>query len=327
MVRRGAGALIAAMCLFSADAAQAEELDAGTRTAARELARQGADAFESLDYAKALDRFDRAYALFQAPSIAVMQARALARLHRLVEALDRYEDTQRMPLPDDAPEAFRQAVADAKREGEELRLRIPRLAIRILTSGARPEPLTVMLDGKQVPRALLDVERPVDPGVHEISAEAPGYAALSRKLKLSEGQRIAIDLALQPLRTASARPAPSLEPKLPVREVSEPSRPDRTWAFVGLGIGAAGLSVSAVTGLIALSKKSDLDSVCKPGCPEDSRDDIDSFRTNRTVSYASLALGLTSAGIGSYLLFSGPGDSSQLAAAVSPQGVSLLGRF
>ena len=118
-------------------ASHAQGVDAETRTVARELARQGADAFERHDYTTALDRLTRAFSLFSAPTISVMQARSLVHLGRFVEALDKYEETQRMSLGDDSPDAFRQAVNEAKSEAEELRARIPRLLIRVRTTSVR----------------------------------------------------------------------------------------------------------------------------------------------------------------------------------------------
>ena len=109
----------------------AQGADAEMRTVARELARQGADAFEQRDYATAMDRLTRAYSLFRAPTISLMQARALARLGRMVEALDKYEETQRLPLGDEPPDAFLKAVGEAKDEAQELRTRVPRISIQV----------------------------------------------------------------------------------------------------------------------------------------------------------------------------------------------------
>ena len=55
-----------------------EQLDAHTRTAARNLAAQAAEAFERQEYEEALDLFQRAGSLIQAPTIALMEARTLA---------------------------------------------------------------------------------------------------------------------------------------------------------------------------------------------------------------------------------------------------------
>src|SRR5262249_1729727 len=158
--------------------------DAETRTMARELARHGAEAFDAKDFVTALDRFTRAEALFRAPSIVVMRARSLAALGRLVEALDAYEETQRMPLASNAPGGFGGAAHDAEREGEELGKRVPRLTLRVRADDGIEEGMQVLLDGKEVPSALLNVERPVDPGTHEIAAAAPGHASVTRSATL-----------------------------------------------------------------------------------------------------------------------------------------------
>ena len=298
--------------------------EAETRTMARELARHGAEAFDQKDYATALDRFTRAEALFRAPSIVVMRARSLAALGRLMEALDAFEQTQRMPLAGNAPSAFRDAVHDAEREGEELRKRVPHLTLRVRTEDGDQQDLRVQLDGKDVPAPLLDVERPVDPGTHEIMAAAPGHASVSRSATVREGDRIAVEIVL------GGGPAKfEVAPK----ETAQETRPSSasasssvlSWVFVGAG--AAGLGVSAVTGVMALGKKSSLDAECHPGCPSSAAGDIDSFRTNRTVSYVSLGVGVASLGVGGYLLLSGRSESAHVAAAVGPGTVLLAGSF
>lgn len=297
--------------------------DAETRTMARELARHGAEAFDQRDYTTALDRFTRAEALFRAPSIVVMRARSLAALGRLVEALDAYEETQRMPLGGNAPSAFREAVQDAEREGEELRKRVPRLTVRVRAEDGDEDGMRVQLDGKPVPPALLNVDRPVDPGTHEIMADAPEHASVTRSATLREGDRVAIEIVL-------GGPAKiELAPKQEVPETPPPkpsgSTPVLAWVLVGAG--AAGLGVSAVTGVAALGKKSSLDAECHPGCPASASSDIDSFRTNRTVSYVGLGLGVVSLGVGGYLLLSGKSESTHVAAGIGPGTVTVSGSF
>ena len=205
--RRSAVALVLALGCF-APRSHAQELDAETRTLARELARQGADAFDQADYATALDRLNRAYSLFHAPTISLMQARALARLGRLVEALDRYEETSRVPLDNDAPDAFRRAVSDAIREGQDVRARIPRLFIRVRSTHGAPQGLSVLLDGRPVPPALLNVERPIDMGSHEITATAPGYHSVTKSVMLGERGSATLDIDLDAMEAGPAAPGP-----------------------------------------------------------------------------------------------------------------------
>jgi hypothetical protein len=324
--KRGACYLaLAAACFASHGSAQ--EADAETRTAAREMATQGAEAFEKQDYETALDRFQRASSLFRAPSISVMEARTLVKLGRLVAALDKYEETRHTALPADASEALQRAVNDAARESEELRARVPLLRISLVGKPLSVE-AKVTIDGKPVPAALLDVERPVDPGHHAIEATAAGLSPVRRSIELVQGEHRQVDiqfgsstpsdrLLLSP--QAEQRPTPGAN--------STPRNPLTTWGWAATGLGAVGLGTSLVTGVVALGKKSDLDSACHPGCPQSSSDTLDSFRFNRTLSYASFVVGAAALGVGGYILLSGSRESSHVSASLSPDGAALSGAF
>ncbi|MGC4089815.1 MAG: hypothetical protein QM756_18405 [Polyangiaceae bacterium] len=305
----------------SAPAHALDEVDSETRSIARELALQGADAFEKQDFQTALDRFQRAATLFRAPSITVMLARSLARMGRFLEALDRYEETQRLPLPPDAPEAFQHAVDDARSEARALRARIPRLEVRAGESKSRPSQLVVTLDGRMVPAALLDVERPIDPGAHVLTATAPGMAPFQQEFSLTEGERRAISLPLPAALTQDGPAAPSK----PSEPSSSPNNA-RLWGFGLGGVGVVGLATGAITGAIALNHKSDLDQVCHPGCPASSADDISAFRLNRTLSYTGFVLGAAALGVGGYLLYS-DARAHKLQARITPQGFNVGGVF
>jgi hypothetical protein len=307
----------------------AQGADAEMRTVARELARQGADAFEQRDYATALDRLTRASSLFRAPTISLLQARALARLGRLVEALDKYEETQRLPLGDEPPDPFLKAVGEAKHEAQQLRARVPRISIQVRAVHGQLDGLSVQLDGKPVPSALLDVERPIDPGMHQVTVKANTYDPVVRQAQLAEGDRVALQITLDGPRKAQPMDAP--EPKAPTSDVSPSSTNDpsqRTLlGWLGVGVGTVGLATFAVSGVVALQRKSDLDAICRPGCPASAAEDIDSFRTMRTISYVSLVAGAASLGLGGYLLLSGSPESAHVAVSVGPANASIGGAF
>jgi hypothetical protein len=108
------------------------------------------------------------------------------------------------------------------------------------------------------------------------------------------------------------------------------------WTFVG--VAGVGLATSAVAGLIALDKKSDLDSSCQANSPRPDgslgtacspsvKGDMDMFRTMRTVSYVSLAVGVASLGVGSYFLLSGSRESAHVAATIGPMSAGIQGAF
>lgn len=290
--------------------------DAGTRVAARELAVAGAEAFEKQDYGTALDRFQRAESLYKVPSIAVMTARCLARLGRLVEAIDKYEETLRMPLDPGAPEAFQRAVRDAATEVEQTRARVARLELRPPVEPV--EGLEIALDGKPVPKALWSVAKPVDPGVHRVTARAPYREPYAYEVTLVEGARRNIEISME---------ARAVDP---AAGSASGAGAGRTMSRVGIGLLAGGgvaLAAGAVTGIIALNRKSELDDACKPACPPSMSEDIDGFRRNRTLSYVGFGVGLAAAGLGTYFLLHGSSTGERVEARVFPSGAAVTGRF
>ena len=296
--------------------------DAETRTAARDLATQGAQAFDAGRFAEASDFFRRAHELVPAPSIALLWARSLAKVGQLLEAIDIYEQTARFKLAEDAPEAYALAVETARDEIEGVRHRLPRLKVTVLGL-ANGDVAQVTMDDKPTPEALLGVERPVNPGQHRIEARLAGQLRARRELSLAEGESQQIELDL--------RREPAHKPQILAREGSASLETSgylsrRTWGYIGLGVGALGLGIGTYTGLTALHHKSDLDSVCHPACPRSSAADLDGFRTNRTISYLSFGVGIVAAGTGIVLLSLGSAQE-HLAIRVVPMGLQIGGRL
>jgi tetratricopeptide (TPR) repeat protein len=293
--------------------------DAEIRTAARDLATQGAQAFEAGEYAQASDFFRRAHELVPAPSIALLRARSLAKLGQLLEAIDIYEQTARFKLPDDAPEAYLQAVETARSEMEEVRHRLPRLKLTLIgvSSG---EPVQVSTDDKPTPEALLGVERPINPGQHRIEARVAGQLRATRELGMVEGQSYQVELDVRPAQPA---PKPAVVALPPAPSSSADWR--KTSGYVALGV--LGLGLGTYTGLVALNHKSELDSVCQPSCPPSSAADIDAFRSNRTISYVSFGVGIVAATAGVVLLTLGKPAEKHLAIRALPTGIEIGGRL
>jgi hypothetical protein len=307
------GALLCASSAFAQDAE--------IRTAARDLATQGAQAFEAGDYGQASDFFRRAHELVPAPSIALLRARSLAKLGQLLEAIDIYEQTSRFKLPDDAPEAYLQAVETARAEMEEVRHRLPRLKLTLVgvSSGAAAQ---VSMDDKPTPEALLGVERPINPGQHRIEARVAGQLRATRELSMVEGQSYQVELDLRP-----AEPAPKPIVVAPPAPASASTDWRKTGGYVALGVGALGLGIGTYTGLVALNRKSELDSVCNPACPPSSAADIDAFRSNRTISYVSFGVGIAAATTGVLLLTLGKPAQEHVAIRALPNGIEIGGRL
>ncbi len=318
---RGWCAALACSLFLCVSTARAED-DAETRTAARDLATQGAQAFDAGNYADASDFFRRAHELVQAPSIALMQARSLAKLGQLLEAVDTYEQTIRLKLPDDAPEAYVAAVQTARAEVEEVRARLPRLKLTVI-GATSADAAQVTIDAKPTPAALLGVERPVNPGAHHFVVQVAGQVRAARDLTVLEGQRYQVELDVRPV--APALPAALPEANQDSHGASSSSR--RTLAYVALGVGALGLGVGTYTGLVALHHKSDLDSVCHPDCPPSSASEMSSWRSNRTLSWISYGVGIAAAGTGILLLTLGKPEREHVALSALPNGLQIGGQL
>ena len=312
--------------LLGSGSARAE--DAEIRTAARDLATQGAEAFEAGRYADASDFFRRAHELVPAPTIALLEARSLAKLALLLEAADVYEQTAHVKLADDAPAAYAQAIETARLEVEEVRKRVPRLKLSV-TGAASGEFAQVSMDDKPTPPALLGVERPVNPGLHRIVVYVAGELRISRDLSLTEGEAYQIELDIKRVEKAP-QPTPVAKrayvASTPHANVVAAS-PLKTFGYVALGVGAVGLGLGTYTGIVALHHKSTLDAACDPRCPSSYANDLDGFRSNRTLSWASYAVGVAAVATGVVLLTLGKPSGEQLAIHAVSNGLRIGGQF
>ncbi|HET9955678.1 MAG TPA: PEGA domain-containing protein [Polyangiaceae bacterium] len=244
------------------------------RAAARSLATDGAAAFNEGRYKESVDYFTRAESLVHAPPHLLFSARALEKLGLLVKAREHYLKVVKETLPPTAPQAFRDAQTAAAQELAKVEPRIGSLTLQI-TGAEQAKDLQVQVDGVALPAVLIGVARPTDPGEHIISLSAPGYKAYSETVKLSDGEKKAVTLALQPDANA-ALPAPP-----PVEGQVGPSRPAATstvdldtsatappssgqalkiGGYVGLGVGVVGLGLGTVFLLNSRSKRADADS-------------------------------------------------------------------
>jgi hypothetical protein len=328
----GLGVLLAAaICAGAADAG-AEE-DAATRAAARKLAEDGVAALQAGDGAKAVDKLDKAFRTLRVPSIALWSGRALVKHGQLVEAAERLLEATRLPVSGDTT-VQEQAKADAAKELEQLRPRIPNLVIRV-EGGAD---VTVSLDGSDVPASLLGEDRPINPGAHQLIGRR-GNQQQKQDISITEGERKEVTLRLDTVTTSpAARPPAPATPTSSTSAAGSSGGGSRTLAFVALGLGGAGLVLGGVTGALALSKKSSLDDDTEH-CRNDQcvyavEDDVGSLRTFRNVSTVGFIAGGALAATGVVLLVTqkspsstGQRAASQLAFSLGPRSVQMRGSF
>jgi hypothetical protein len=314
--RRWAPRLIAIVCLLLARPALAAPSDAD-RATARELGSAGVAALEAKDYATAVDRLSRAIALYDAPTLRLARARALRGMGRFVSASEDYHAILvRTPLPSDPPPIV-QATRDAKTELPGVEASIAHLTVTV-TGG----PADVRVDGADWPSATVGIPRPLDPGEHLVEAIVGGTAVQGQRVTLSPGQDGRVDLAVTAPLTGTQPPAPP--PSAPLATGAATSVPnataapashstDHTAAIVTAAISGALAAGAVVTGIMAMSAKSDFNEQNRPDVPHDTKENLH----NKASSLALVSTVLTGAavvggGISIYL-FVAPAHSDQRA--------------
>ncbi|MBX3127424.1 MAG: hypothetical protein KF718_11950 [Polyangiaceae bacterium] len=206
MIRRCARAALGMGLVVLALAPTAGAQSAADKGTARQLAGEGVELFRSEKWAEALDRMQRAQALFDAPVHLLYIARAQVKLGQLVEGAETYQRLIRTSLGADAPAAFKDAVNEGRKELPDVQARIPKLRIEVEPAGAAE--LSVKLDDAAVPPAALGVERLTNPGEHTVVATARGYKVAEVKVALAEAATETVRLTLVVDPTAATTPPP-----------------------------------------------------------------------------------------------------------------------
>jgi hypothetical protein len=232
----------------SADAQTQATVSDADRAAARELATQGLQLQQAGNFTDALDRFDRAQAVFSAPTHLLHIAQCEAALGKLVEAAETYRTLVRTPLPPSAPPAFVQAQQSGAAELSQVEPRIP--AIRVIVRPNVTPNMTIQIDGQAMSAALVGVQRPTDPGPHSVVLLAPGYARAEQRIVLKEKETkdVAFNLggatvggyyAPPPAPTPTAQSTPPAPPAYPVPSSEPPPAPEHHEATGGFLLGAS----------------------------------------------------------------------------------------
>ncbi|HEY1690622.1 MAG TPA: hypothetical protein VGG39_00585 [Polyangiaceae bacterium] len=158
------------------------------------------------------------------------------------------------------------------------------------------EDVRVSVDGEVAVASRIDGAVPIDPGVHTLRFEHPGFEPVEQRIDVREGERDRqVDVVF---RAAPARaPAPSSTEPPPVGNEEPPSHaipaeptsvPALAW---GLGAGAVvAFGVGLTMEAIGLSARSHLANTCQPdrSC---SASDVDSARTRVAVGDVALGVG------------------------------------
>jgi hypothetical protein len=304
-VRSQVIALGLAVTLYSAQAT-AEATDAA---AAEQLFMAGRAAMEKGDLKAACERFAESHRLDPAAGTLINLADCLDRQGKIASAWQRWKEAVDLLRPDDERRA---AVAERARAIE---ARLPKLELRL--SAAAPPGTVAERDGIALGSASFGISLPVDPGPHRIVAKAPGRAPREYPITVKEGESSTLEI--EPGEPVATEPGPRAAP---VSRTPSPATPaldsgsasGRTWGLVGLGIGAAGLLVGGTAGVLAITKKNEMEEAChRVGsdllCTSAGVDAAESGSTFATVANVGVVVGLIGVAAGTYLLLSSSGES------------------
>ncbi len=339
-------ALVCAFALTVTAFAQPDGSDNAARAAARAIGYEAVEAYEAGDFATALEKFERAYGVLEAPSLGLYSARCMRELGRLVDAAERFNDVTRLSLERFGTGQRRtiqaEAQAAAAKERVELLLRIPKLEIRLSNA---PAGTRVEVGGRVVPESLVGAAWPVDPGEHVIRVEWGAASSREVTVRVAEGEtrEVSLDLEVRapapPVESSSA-PSPAPEAPAPARVASPaedrppPSttsgRGHRIAGWTTLSLGGAGLLLGGITGRLAIAKDDELGRRCtNAGCPPQVASDIDTYDRLRLMSTAGLVVGAIGAAAGLTLVLTAPRSKSaaQTTLHVGAARVQIRGAF
>jgi hypothetical protein len=244
---------------------------------ARDLMADGREKRDKNDLAGALESFKQADAIMHVPTTGYEVAKTQQALGKLVEARETVDAIAKLPVSPNDPAPFAEARSKAEALGKELDAKLGRVRIKPTTPGA-----TVKLDDAP---AAVDTPLNVMPGKHVVS---DGESRVDVSVTAGETKDVTVGAAKPPpaavaTNEPAAMPPPSTS-KIP------------TLSLIGFGVGAAGLVVGSVTGIMAISAESDLSKECGDAkkCKPALQDDLDSAKTKATIS----TVGFIVAGVG-----------------------------
>jgi hypothetical protein len=235
------------------------------RAGARAAADQGYDAFKAERWSDAIDLFGRAESLVHSPTHLIFLARSHAKLGNLLEAKEAYLALLREPATTSAQ--VRKFRSEAEQELAEIEPRIPYVTVEI--RGLSPsDAFEVTQDGRPLPRALVGVARPVNPGEHVWQARTGTQQNVTESRTIEAGTRdnkVVLLLTPEPKVAGVTEPAAVGEAAASTHDVPPPVRESSgppALTYVGFGVGAVGAGV----GVAFLLQKNSHDNELRESC-------------------------------------------------------------
>jgi hypothetical protein len=287
---------------------------AGDPAAAREQLKSGYQLAQDGKCEEAIPHFVESMRLDVKAITLINLAQCEEKVGKLTDALGHWVDARARAQVEGNP----QIVAEAEKRAKALEPRLGRLTITLAKDA--PKDAEVTRDDVVLGSVSFGVALPVNPGTHVIVVKAPGHKEQRLEVNVGEGDLRSVQVTAGPI-------DPTVKAPPPGGEKSGTS----SLVYIGFGVGAAGLAVGTITGLMSLGKKSTADSNCpqKDQCNQEGLDAVDAGRTLGWVSTVGFIVGGVGAAVGVYGLVSGGSKSESPRAAIylGPGSAGLRGSF
>lgn len=312
------GRALAAWLVALVATSLANEARAGDPAAARELLKRGYLLAQDGKCEQAVPLFEESLRLDVKAITLINTADCEEKLGHLGNALGHWVDARaRAKVEGNAA-----VEAEAENRARTLEPRLARLTIVVPPSA--PPGTEVSRDGTTLGPVSLGIETPVDPGAHVILVRAPGRADGVIRVTLAEGEKKRVEGAPGAASPAGADHTPPPPP-------ADGGTRTSPLVWVGFGVGAAGLAVGSVTGLLAMSRAKDVERACPGGlCPDaEALSRVDGGRTLGDVSTIAFVVGGAGVALGAAMLVLGGSRAprSGVRAWVAPGGGGIAGAF
>jgi tetratricopeptide (TPR) repeat protein len=311
--RRALSLVASAAALSTLLASPVARAQAQDQAAARALFEDGRRLLKNGKYEEACRTLEAARKLYESPGILLNLGDCYEKLGRSASAWTEFGEAAAV-----AARARRiDQVSEAKRRQAAIEPKLTRLTIRAPGDATG---VAITRDQTDIASAAWGEAIPVDPGTHEIHAEAPGHEPWTTTIVVSTaGQTVTVEV---PMLTASPTPPPpvpaheAVEPVGPTPEAlsleTPPARPRShmvDWALVGGGaaIGVAG-GVLWDLGASHARTASNADTGTEPKY-QAAHNDYTAARTLFYIGIGGVAVGAATATVGAILMVAGRGAS------------------
>ena len=314
--------LLGICCLALPRLARADGEDEAKRAEAKRLTTEGSALYTKGDFANALKDFQAAYAALPTNKLLFNIGEAQLHLGHKAEAATAFNQflDGTLEAADIAPQRKL-----AKEKMAELVQGLARVRV-----DAVPNDALVNLDGQLLPEGGAFVA----PGKHQLEANKPGFKSVAMEISVHGAEDRKVSMRLEadvPAATATLTPPVESAPApaaAPVVLVAPAPPPDHTASWVLIGLGAASLATSAVTGVLAANDNGKLANAVNGSTPLTNAQVASlrtSVRTEAWISTATLGAGAVAAGVGAFLLMRG--DKSAVATTAVDGQPALALRF